>query len=251
MIETILYFVLVAVVSYLIGTINFAKIIAKYAKKKDITEVGSHNPGTMNMFRTFGFGLALATFIGEIVKVGVTCIAFKFIFPQYGDLMFFFAGLFLMLGNDFPVWSKFKGGKGVACLAGIFLFSNFWYVSLSWFVICFLLLLLIDYASVISFLYIGGLAVGYTILVWLTGAPYAWALTAIVWFMFVVMVIKHHSNIARLFKGCENKLGFLAKLKKVFSHKKGEQIIDESQIEQKPEKEIVIENDEKIDENNE
>ncbi len=239
--EGILYFILVAFASYFIGTINFSKIIAWNARRKDITKIGSHNPGTMNMLRSFGFGLALATFIAEVVKVGVTCLVFKIIFPQYDELIYFFAGLFLMLGNDFPIWSNFKGGKGVACLAGIFLFSNLWYVALGWFVICFILLILIDIGSIVSFTYIGGLSVAYTIYIWIMSVPYAWIITILIWGMYAIMLIKHHANILRLCKKTENHVGFKGKLKSFFSHKKGEIIIDESLVDnQKPEKEIVI-----------
>lgn len=161
-----LIFILVAFISYFIGTINFSKIIAWYGRHKDITKLGSGNPGTMNMLRNFGFGLALATFIAEVVKAGLCCLAFKLIYPEFGQGIYFFSGLFLMLGYNFPVWSKFKGGKGVATFAGIFLFSNLWYVALAWFAVCFVLLIIIDYGSVISFIYIGGLTIAYTIYVW-------------------------------------------------------------------------------------
>ena len=237
----VLYFLLVAVVSYFIGTINFSKIVAWNARRKDITKIGSHNPGTMNMLRSFGFGLALITFLAEIVKVGLTCLAFKLIFPNYGDVIYFFSGLFLMLGNDFPVWSKFKGGKGVACFAGIFLFSSLWYVALAFFVVCFILLVIIDIGSVISFTYTGFLSIGYTIYVWLLPVPYAWAITAMIWAMYIITLAKHHANLNRLFHGRENHVGFKGKIKTFFSHKKGEVIIDESCVDnQKPEQEIVV-----------
>ena len=128
--ETVLYFILVAFISYFIGTVNFSKILAWYFRHKDITKVGSGNPGTMNMLHSFGFGLALATFLAEVVKSGLTCLIFQLIFPEY-DIMYFVAGFFVIIGYMFPVWSKFKGGKGVACFAGFFLFSpHLWYVAL-------------------------------------------------------------------------------------------------------------------------
>ena len=252
--EDVLYFILVAFVSYFIGTINFSKIIAWNSRRKDITKIGSHNPGTMNMLRSFGFGLALATFVAEVIKVGLTCLVFKLIFPQYDQIIYFFSGLFLMLGNDFPVWSKFKGGKGVACIAGIFLFSNLWYIGIAWFVVCFVLLILIDIGSVISFTYIGGLSIAYTISVWLApnillpqAGMFSTTITAIVdtvivWLMFIITIIKHHGNISRLIKGTESHIDFKGKIKKFFGHKKGEVIIDESLVDNpRPEKEIVIE----------
>ena len=236
-----LIFILVAFVSYFIGTINFSKIIAWYGRHKDITKLGSGNPGTMNMLRNFGFGLALATFIAEVVKAGLCCLAFKLIYPEFGQVIYFFSGLFLMLGYNFPVWSKFKGGKGVATFAGIFLFSNLWYVALAWFAVCFVLLIIIDYGSVISFIYIGGLTIAYTIYVWVEGVYLAWAITAIIWFLLALTIFKHRGNISRLINHTESKVDFKGKLKKVFCHKKGEEIIDEADVNHKPEGEIVIE----------
>ena len=236
-----LIFILVAFISYFIGTINFSKIIAWYGRHKDITKLGSGNPGTMNMLRNFGFGLALATFIAEVVKAGLCCLAFKLIYPEFGQGIYFFSGLFLMLGYNFPVWSKFKGGKGVATFAGIFLFSNLWYVALAWFAVCFVLLIIIDYGSVISFIYIGGLTIAYTIHVWVEGVYLAWAITAIIWFLLALTIFKHRGNISRLINHTESKVDFKGKLKKVFCHKRGEEIIDEADVNHKPEGEIVIE----------
>lgn len=236
-----LIFILVAFISYFIGTINFSKIIAWYGRHKDITKLGSGNPGTMNMLRNFGFGLALATFIAEVVKAGLCCLAFKLIYPEFGQGIYFFSGLFLMLGYNFPVWSKFKGGKGVATFAGIFLFSNLWYVALAWFAVCFVLLIIIDYGSVISFIYIGGLTIAYTIYVWVEGVYLAWAITAIIWFLLALTIFKHRGNISRLINHTESKVDFKGKLKKVFCHKRGEEIIDEADVNHKPEGEIVVE----------
>ncbi len=255
--ETVLYFILVAFVSYFIGTINFSKILAWYFRHKDITKVGSGNPGTMNMLRSFGFGLALATFLGEVVKSGLTCLIFQLIFPQY-DIIYFVAGFFVIVGYMFPVWSKFKGGKGVACFAGVFLFSQLWYVALGWFVVCFILFLFVNYGSVISFTYIGGLCVGYTIYVWLADLSVSWLsqntyaiiVTAVLWFLYALMLFMHRGNIKRLINHTESKIDFKAKIKSMFCHKKGEEIIDEEYVEHSPEKEIVIDEDNQHSEQN-
>lgn len=236
-----LYFIIIAIASYLIGTINFSKIIAWNARRKDITKIGSHNPGTMNMLRSFGFGLAFVTFVAEIVKSGLVCLAVKLILPGYGDFVYFFAGFFLMLGNGFPIWSKFNGGKCVACLAGIFLFSSIWYASLGWFAICFILLIFVDIGSLISFTYIGGLAVSYTIYAWVSAIPYAWVVTILIWIMYAIMLAKHHANLGRLISGEENHVGFKEKLKSFFvKKKKGESEVVVDGVDDAPEKEIVI-----------
>lgn len=234
-----LYFILIALGSYLIGTINFSKIIAWNMRRKDITKIGSHNPGTMNMLRSFGFGLAFLTFVLEIVKSGIVCLTVKLILPEYGDFVYFFAGFFLMLGNGFPVWSKFKGGKCVACLAGIFLFSSIWYASLGWFAVCFILLIYIDIGSVISFTYIGGLSLAFTIYIWVVANPYAWVITLLIWLMYAIMLAKHHANLGRLFNGRENHVGFKDKLRSFFKKKGEDEVIVEG-VDESPEQEVVI-----------
>ena len=240
---TVLYFAIVAIVSYLIGTINFSKILAWNVKRKDITKIGSGNPGTMNMLRSFGFVMAILTFVAEVVKAGLVCLISSIVLPEFASVIYYFAGAFVLLGYNFPVWSKFKGGKGVACFAGIFLFSQTWYVALAWFVVCFILFIFIEYGFVISFIYLGGNAIATTIYIWVVGVSYAWAITAIVWLLIILTLIRHRANIQRLIKGTENKINFKQKLQQVFRKKKGEEIINEEITEQKPEKEIIIEND--------
>lgn len=236
-----LYFSLVAIVSYLIGTINFAKILSWNVKHKDITKMGSGNPGTMNMLRSFGFVMAFVSFLTEVLKAGIVCFIARLLLPEYGSFIYFFAGIFVILGQNFPAWSKFKGGKGVACFAGVFLFSPIWYVALGWFVVCFILFLFIQYACVISLTYLTGNAIALTIYVWLTGDPFALAVTIIIWLLLALTVLRHHANIKRLFNHTENKINFRQKITQVFKKKKGEEIIDEEIVEQTPEQEIVIE----------
>ena len=232
----------VAFCAYFIGTVNFAKIISWNARRKDITKIGSKNPGTMNMLRSHGFGLALATFVCEIVKSGLTCLLSKLCFEHfgmasYGDVAYFTAGLFIVLGYDFPVWSKFKGGKGVAVFAGVFLFSHLWYVAIGWFVICFALLVLVDIGSVISFTYTGGLTVAYILYAWLLplSTMTAISITAVLGFLYILMLAKHHANLKRLFTGTENKVGFKDKLKKVFHSSKDKTVSENTKVDAKTE----------------
>ena len=248
--ETVAYFVCVALISYVIGTVNFSKMVAWHLRKKDITKLGSGNPGTMNMLRSFGFGLAFLAFLGEILKSGLVCFVFKLIFPQFDQFMYFFAGFFVMMGYNFPLWTHFKGGKGVACFVGIFLFSNLWYIAVAWFVVLFFVFLYLDYPFIISFMYIGGMSIAYTIYLWVCALPYAWIATVLIWVLVLITIWKHKGNIVRLYHGVEKRIDFRQKLKKFFCHKKGEIIIDEELVEnQKPEKEIIIEHHEENEEN--
>lgn len=241
---TVLYFIIVAIVSYLIGTVNFSKILAWNIKQKDITKLGSGNPGSMNMLRSFGFVMGIFTFLAEAVKAGLVCLISSLVLPEFASVIYYYAGAFVLLGYNFPVWTKFKGGKGVACFAGIFLFSHVWYVALIWFAVCFILFLFIQYGSVMSFLYLGGNAIATTIYIWVVPIDYAWAITIIVWLLMILTIVRHRSNIIRLANGTESKIDFKEILKQVFRKKKGEEIISEEEVKQEPEKEIVIEEDE-------
>ena len=98
----------------------------------------------------------------------------------------------------------------------------------------------IEYASVISFTYTGGLSIAYTIYAFVCQIYYAWLVVAIIWLMYVITLARHHANIKRLFTHTENKIDFKAKLVKVFKHKKGETIIDEEYVEHAPEAEIIV-----------
>lgn len=258
MLESVLMLILAAFVSYFIGTINFSKIIAWRARRKDITQIGSKNPGAMNMLRSFGFGLAFLTFVAEALKAGLTCFLFGLLYEHLGiwggsEFVYYLAGFSLMIGYNFPVWSKFKGGKGVACFAGILLFSPIWYVSLGWFVVCFFLFLWIDIGSVISLTYTGGLTIATTIFFWLSGYS-VWVasyIIAMIWALYILTLIRHRANFKRLLNHTENKAGILEKLRKMFKHKKGEKIIDESQVESEAEDEIVIDDTDKTSETEE
>lgn len=126
MIELLLLF---ALGSYLIGNINWALLISK-TKKSDIRTMGSGNPGTLNMSRNFGLKTGLLVFFLDVSK-GAICSLVAFfvfkdkIFPISGfrvsDLAIYLCGLCVVLGHIFPVFLKFKGGKGIASTIGVFL----------------------------------------------------------------------------------------------------------------------------------
>lgn len=259
MLGTIFIYVAIALVSYLIGSVNFAKIIAWHGRRKDITKIGSKNPGTMNMLRSFGLWLAVLTFLCEVVKAGVTCLLTKILTAHFGlayggEFAYYFAGLFLVLGYDYPIWSKFKGGKGVAVFAGIFLFSQIWHISLGWFVICFVILVLLDYGSVVSFIYTGGLSIATTLWTWLATPEVLVVkifITAAICLLYFLMLFKHRANIKRLINGTENKVGFKEKLKKVFNKKSEDAVSAENQIENDNKAEENAENNKQISANEE
>lgn len=119
-----------AVCSYLIGNVNWAITISRL-KNKDIRDMGSGNPGTLNMSRNFGIKLGLLTFFLDIMKGVVPTLTAYFVFRNRGcfdnteflirDFAIFMSGLFAVLGHIYPVFLKFKGGKGIATTIGVFI----------------------------------------------------------------------------------------------------------------------------------
>ena len=122
------YFIIAAAACYLVGCFNVAVINSQF-KNRDIRDVGSGNPGTMNMMRTFGLKVGIINFFCDALKGGLPVLAVYFIFRNsvfagtdvvVADVMRYFCGLFVVIGHIFPVTMKFKGGKGIASTLGLF-----------------------------------------------------------------------------------------------------------------------------------
>ena len=109
---------LVIILSYLLGSINFAYITAQI-RGIDISTEGSGNPGTSNVLRTLGKGSAAVVLFGDLLKGAIPIIFF------YQDNYFLFYGLASVLGHIYPVFYKFKGGKGVATYLGVYVSTVF------------------------------------------------------------------------------------------------------------------------------
>ena len=114
-------YLIVALCSYLLGSIPFGFILTKVFLKKDIRDIGSGNIGATNALRTGNKTLGYATLILDIIKAILPVLYIKFNYPDY----LFIASLSTFLGHVFPIWLKFKGGKGVATYVGILFSINF------------------------------------------------------------------------------------------------------------------------------
>ena len=114
-------YLIVALSSYLLGSIPFGFILTKVFLKKDIRDIGSGNIGATNALRTGNKTLGYATLILDIIKAILPVLYIKFNYPDY----LFIASLSTFLGHVFPIWLKFKGGKGVATYVGILFSINF------------------------------------------------------------------------------------------------------------------------------
>ena len=110
--------IIVAIASYLMGSIPFGFILTKIFLKKDIRDIGSGNIGATNALRTGNKSLGYGTLFLDVIKAVIPVIYVKLNYPDY----VFVTSLCIFLGHVFPIWLKFKGGKGVATYVGI-LFS--------------------------------------------------------------------------------------------------------------------------------
>ena len=137
----------IALVSYLLGSIPFGFLLTKLFLKQDIRNIGSGNIGATNVLRTGNKIVGFSTLFLDILKAVIPIIFIKYNFPDY----IFISSLSVFLGHVFPVWLKFKGGKGVATYVGILFCINYvlgFVFIISWFII----FLLSKYSSLSSLL---------------------------------------------------------------------------------------------------
>ncbi len=113
--------ILVISVSYLMGSIPFGLILTKIFLKKDIREVGSGNIGATNVLRTGNKTIGYLTLILDVIKAVIPVLYIKIKFPE----LIYISSLLVFIGHVFPVWLKFKGGKGVATYVGILFSINY------------------------------------------------------------------------------------------------------------------------------
>ena len=141
------YYIILALCGYLLGNLSSAKILSRL-KKDDITKHGSGNPGTMNMLRTFGFKMGLITLLCDAIKSAIPSLLGFFMFGGYSGGELSYIGLYVggtsaIIGHCFPIAYKFKGGKGVATMLGMFAVAEpYWAIIM--FVVCFIYLLIFD-----------------------------------------------------------------------------------------------------------
>ena len=118
-----MHLLIIGIASYLMGSIPFGLILTKLFLKKDIREIGSGNIGATNVLRTGNKIIGYTTLILDILKAVTPVIYVKFNFPEF----LYIASLCSFLGHVFPIWLKFKGGKGVATYLGILFAINIYF----------------------------------------------------------------------------------------------------------------------------
>lgn len=205
-------YIIVAIIAYLIGSVNFSVILSKKMAGFDVREKGSGNAGTTNMLRTVGKKAALITLICDILKgvvaIGIALIAGNIVKDLDNALLVQLAGIFVIVGHAFPVFFKFKGGKGIATALGVLLMTN-WQIGLICLVFALLLIALTRMVSVGSI----AAAILFPVLVLFIGQNYIVPSSNLSYFIYSVMIaifviLKHKENIKRIFNGTENRLSF-------------------------------------------
>ena len=198
---------LVVIVSYLLGSINFAYIAARI-KGIDISSEGSGNPGTSNVLRTLGKGSAAIVLFGDLLKGAIPIIFF------YQDQYFLVYGLAAVLGHIYPVFYKFKGGKGVATYLGVYVATvlmnpyNSDLFNIEIFQILNIPVLAFFYFVVFKTTRVSAIASLATVLVTVSLLIYInneISNVVVLVILFVLILIKHSENIKRLKEGKENK----------------------------------------------
>ncbi len=210
-------YIIMAVIAYLIGSINFSVIFSKKIAGFDVREKGSGNAGTTNMLRSVGKRAALITLLCDILK-GVVSISIAIIFGKMGEshgidkeLLVQIAGIAVVIGHTFPVFFGFKGGKGVATSLGVLLMSN-WKIGLICLVFALLLMALTRMVSLGSC----AAAVLFPVLTLFINDSYTVlsnskkGSTYFVYSLILALIVlyNHKENIKRISNGTENKLSF-------------------------------------------
>ena len=201
--------IIVAIIAYLIGSINFSVIISKKMAGFDVREKGSGNAGTTNMLRAVGKKAAAITLICDILK-GVVAILIamligKILKSSNTALLVQIAGVAVILGHTFPIFFKFKGGKGVATSLGVLIMSN-WQIGLICLVFALVLMVLTQMVSVGSI----AAAILYPVLTLFIPQNYIVSGNYLIYsiILAVLIVFNHRENVKRLLNGTENKISF-------------------------------------------
>ena len=184
---------IIGIISYLMGSIPFGLILTKIFLKKDIREVGSGNIGATNVLRTGNKSIGYITLVLDVLKAIIPVIYVKLNYPDY----LFISSLCAFLGHVFPVWLKFKGGKGVATYLGILFAINI-YLGLIFIIIWLIIFVFSKFSSLSSL--VASLSIPIYLLVL---AQYDQVIFFTI--VFVLIFFTHRENIKRLKNNEETK----------------------------------------------
>lgn len=205
-------YIIIAIIAYAIGSINFSVIISRKYAGFDVREKGSGNAGTTNMLRSVGKKAAAITLICDILK-GVISILIAVIIGNIVKnadkaLLVQIAGIAVVLGHTFPIFFDFKGGKGVATSLGVLLMTN-WQIGL----ICLVFAIVIMACTKMVSMGSVGAAILFPILTLFISNHFIVGASGFKYFFYSIILaglvaFNHRENIKRILNGTENKLSF-------------------------------------------
>jgi len=191
-------YIIVVIISYLIGNLSFAYILGKLLVKKDVRDYGSGNSGATNAIRAFGAKIGVMAFVGDVLKGIVAVLIGKMLCDEMGGYL---AGVFVIIGHNWPVFLQFKGGKGVATTAGVMLIISPF--------VCFICLIIgltiVFFTRMVSLGSIIGMSLA-PIVILIFVRPFNIQLFIFCLFVVSMSIYRHKENIKRILNGKENKL---------------------------------------------
>jgi len=200
-------YIVVTIIAYLLGSISFSVIISKKMAGFDVREKGSGNAGTTNVLRTVGKKASILTLLGDVLK-GVVAILIAYVLGKIvkdlnHSLLVQIAGIAVILGHTFPIFFKFKGGKGIATALGVLLISN-WNIGLICLVFALVLMILTRIVSLGS---IAAAILFPVLVIFMPGNHYLvegnYVLYSVI--LAILVVFNHRANVKRLLRGKKNK----------------------------------------------
>ena len=210
-----LYAAVAVLAAYLLGSLSFAVIVSRILGLSDPRSYGSHNPGATNVLRSGHKGAAVATLLLDGLKGWLPVVLIKWFGKDYGldDGTLAAAGFAAFMGHLFPVFFKFKGGKGVATAAGVLLGID-WLLGLAtlgtWVIVAYFS----RYSSVAALV-----SAAFAPLFYMMGDRVVWyserSILLAIFVMGMLLVARHKDNISKLMEGTESKLTKPAKLTKL------------------------------------
>ncbi len=194
--------IITALAAYMLGSIPFAFLIVRAVKGVDVRTVGSGNVGATNAYRAAGLGWAAVIFFLDMLKGFACTFVPPLLFQDHAIYVIVAGSLSVILGHLFPLWLKFKGGKGAATGLGVLCALSPWGAA-SGFVVWFIVMKVSHYvslATIVAAVYIAGFSfIYYT-------SPDRLAVNIFITVLCALVIFMHRSNIRRLIKGEENKV---------------------------------------------
>ena len=203
------YYLLVIVIGYVCGCFESGYYISKMMLGKDVRDYGSHNSGSTNMLRVFGWKYGLMTLLGDTLKAFVPMMLVKYLLiPRIGlaegslhrEMILLVMGLAAVIGHNYPVNLKFKGGKGSATTGAVMMAFD-WRIGCCCILVFLVVVLLTRYVSLASMTYSAAIVIEMAIF-----HP-KWQLILFSLLFPIFSIYRHRANVGRLMSGTESKIG--------------------------------------------